>query len=139
MATGETLLVDRPRAGIAVATLNRPDRLNALTFEMFDELAQLAADVGTDDRVRVLVLTGAGRGFCAGLDLRDAATLPDMPTARFLEGQVRRRTREPQPGTGGRHEGHGGGRRGVPGEAPACVHRPPTRSRALSLGRPIIN
>ena len=76
MANCETLLVDRPRAGIAVATLNRPDRLNALTFGMFDELAQLAADVGADDRMRVLVLTGAGRGFCAGLDLggrRDAA------------------------------------------------------------------
>jgi enoyl-CoA hydratase/carnithine racemase len=89
MATCETLLVDRPRVGIAVATLNRPDRLNALTFQMFDELAQLAADIGADDRVRVLVLTGAGRGFCAGLDLRDAATLPDMPAAKFLEGQER--------------------------------------------------
>jgi len=87
MATYETLLVDRPRAGIVVATLNRPDRLNALTFGMFDELARLAADTGADDRVRVLVLTGAGRGFCAGLDLADAATLPDMTAARFLEGQ----------------------------------------------------
>ncbi|MGD0703795.1 MAG: enoyl-CoA hydratase-related protein [Trebonia sp.] len=89
MATYQTLLVDRPRVGIAVATLNRPDRLNALTFGMFDDLAQLAADIGADDRVRVLVLTGAGRGFCAGLDLSDAATLPDMPTAKFLEGQER--------------------------------------------------
>lgn len=87
MATYETLLVDRPRAGIAVARLNRPDRLNALTFQMFDELAQLAADIGADDRVRVLVLTGAGRGFCAGLDLADAATLPDMTAATFLQGQ----------------------------------------------------
>lgn len=89
IATYETLLVDQPRAGITVATLNRPDRLNALTFQMFDELTQLAAEIGTDDQVRVLVLTGAGRGFCAGLDLGDAATLPDMPTAKFLEGQER--------------------------------------------------
>jgi enoyl-CoA hydratase/carnithine racemase len=89
MATCETLLVDRPRAGIAVATLNRPDHLNALTFQMFEELAQLAADISADDRVRVLVLTGAGRGFCAGLDLRDAATLPGMTTAMFLDGQER--------------------------------------------------
>src|SRR6516162_4572160 len=87
MATFETLLVDRPQAGIAVATLNRPDRLNALTFSMFDELGQMAADIAADDRVRVLVLTGAGRGFCAGLDLADAAALPDMTAARFLEGQ----------------------------------------------------
>ena len=77
MATYDTLLVDCPRAGIAVATLNRPDRLNALTFRMFGELGQLAADIGADDGVRVLVLTGAGRGFCAGLDLADAATLPE--------------------------------------------------------------
>jgi enoyl-CoA hydratase/carnithine racemase len=89
MGTWETLLVDQPRAGIAVATLNRPDRLNALTFAMFDELTQLAADIGADEQVRVLVLTGAGRGFCAGLDLSDAASLPDMPAAKFLEGQER--------------------------------------------------
>jgi enoyl-CoA hydratase len=87
MATYETLLVDHPRPGIAVATLNRPDRLNALTFQMFGELAHLAADTAADDRVRVLVLTGAGRGFCAGLDLADAATLPDMTAAGFLQGQ----------------------------------------------------
>src|SRR5260370_6902096 len=84
MAAYETLLVDRPRAGIAVARLNRPDRLNALTFQMFDELAQLAADIGVDDRVRVLVLTGAGRGFCAGLDLAEPATPPAMTPAPFL-------------------------------------------------------
>src|SRR6476646_7839172 len=89
MAPGQTLLVDRPRTGITVATLNRPDQLNALTFAMFDDLAQLAAEIAADDGARVLVLTGAGRGFCAGLDLADAATLPDMPAARFLEGQER--------------------------------------------------
>jgi enoyl-CoA hydratase/carnithine racemase len=87
MASYQTLLVDRPRAGITVATLNRPDRLNALTFGMFDELARLAAEVGADEETRVLVLTGAGRGFCAGLDLADAATLPEMTTAGFLAGQ----------------------------------------------------
>ena len=85
--TGGTLLVDRPRAGIVVATLNRPDRLNALTFSMFGELEQLAAAIGADDGARVLVLSGAGRGFCAGLDLDDAATLPDMTAARFLHDQ----------------------------------------------------
>jgi enoyl-CoA hydratase len=87
MVNYQTLLVDRPRAGITVATLNRPDRLNAMTFQMFDELARLAAEVGADERTRVLVLTGAGRGFCAGLDLADAATLPEMTAAAFLEGQ----------------------------------------------------
>ncbi len=85
--TSGTLVVDRPRAGIVVATLNRPDRLNALTFSMFGELEQLAAAIGADDGARVLVLSGAGRGFCAGLDLDDAATLPDMTAARFLHDQ----------------------------------------------------
>lgn len=89
MALGQTLLVDRPRTGITVATLNRPDQLNALTFGMFDDLAQLAADIAADDGARVLVLTGAGRGFRAGLDLADAATLPIMTAARLLEGQER--------------------------------------------------
>ena len=52
MVNYQTLLVDRPRAGITVATLNRPDRLNAMTFQMFDELARLAAEVGADERTR---------------------------------------------------------------------------------------
>lgn len=85
--TSGTLVVDRPRPGIVVATLNRPDRLNALTFSMFGELEQLAAAIGADDGARVLVLSGAGRGFCAGLDLDDAATLPDMTAGGFLHGQ----------------------------------------------------
>ena len=87
MVNYQTLLVYHPRAGITVATLNRPDRLNALTFLMFDELAPLAAHIGADERTRVLVLTAASRGFCACFDLADAATLPDMTAATFLEGQ----------------------------------------------------
>jgi enoyl-CoA hydratase len=87
VAAYKTLLVDRPRPGIAVATLNRPERLNALTFAMFDELGQLSDEIANDDDVRVLVVTGAGRGFCAGLDLADAATLPDMTGPEFLTGQ----------------------------------------------------
>ena len=87
MATYETLLVDRPRAGITVATLNRPDRLNALSFGMFDELFRLSQEIAADDETRVLVLTGAGRGFCAGLDLADASTLPDMSGPEFLRAQ----------------------------------------------------
>ena len=87
MATYETLLVDRPQAGITVATLNRPDRLNALSFQAFKDLSQLSQEIAADEATRVLVLTGAGRGFCAGLDLEDASTLPDMTAGQLLREQ----------------------------------------------------
>jgi enoyl-CoA hydratase len=63
--------VDRstPRPGIAQLTLNRPDVLNAMTADLVESLHQHLDDVATDPSVRVVVLTGAGRGFCAGLDL----------------------------------------------------------------------
>lgn len=55
--------------GIARLTLNRPDRLNAMSDLMLDRLVDLTADVAADETVRVIVLTGAGRGFCVGGDL----------------------------------------------------------------------
>jgi enoyl-CoA hydratase len=85
----ETLRVERPRPGIVLATLDRPTRLNAMTFRMFDEFVELCREVGADEETRVLVLTGAGRGFCAGLDLDLAATLPAMSAPEMLAGQER--------------------------------------------------
>jgi enoyl-CoA hydratase len=61
---------------ISVITLNRPDRLNALTFELTAELHDALDAVGSDPDCKVAVLTGAGKGFCAGLDLRDWGTPP---------------------------------------------------------------
>ena len=58
---------------IATITLNRPERLNAISFEMLELLTQRLAEAEADTEVRVVVLTGAGRGFCSGLDLKDAA------------------------------------------------------------------
>jgi len=55
--------------GVATVTLNRPDVLNALTFEVYAQLRDLFDGLRTDDRVRVVVLTGAGRGFCSGGDV----------------------------------------------------------------------
>jgi enoyl-CoA hydratase/carnithine racemase len=58
---------------VATLTLNRPERLNAISFDMLDLLTQRLSEADADDDVRVIVLTGAGRGFCSGLDLKDAA------------------------------------------------------------------
>jgi enoyl-CoA hydratase/carnithine racemase len=61
--------------GVAVLTLNRPDRLNAWTGEMHAEYFDLLDDCATRADVRVIVLTGAGRGFCAGADMQSLQAL----------------------------------------------------------------
>jgi enoyl-CoA hydratase/carnithine racemase len=65
------VLVERPRPEVAVVTLNRPDSLNALTFPLVEELHAALDSLDADNSCRVVVLTGAGRGFCAGLDLKE--------------------------------------------------------------------
>ncbi len=65
----ETLLVDVDADGVAVVTLNRPERMNAWNDTMGNELSRAFAALDVDDDVRVIVLTGAGRAFCAGADL----------------------------------------------------------------------
>lgn len=67
----DELLVERDGA-IATLTLNRPDRLNAISVSMLNDLAEQLVACDRDSDVRVIILTGAGRGFCAGLDLQDA-------------------------------------------------------------------
>jgi 2-(1,2-epoxy-1,2-dihydrophenyl)acetyl-CoA isomerase len=66
-------------SGIAVLTLNRPDRLNSFTQAMHLEVRDALDKVQADKSVRVLLLTGAGRGFCAGQDLNDRAVDPGAP------------------------------------------------------------
>src|SRR3989440_11267587 len=56
---------------IATITLNRPERLNALTFEVYRELTDTFAALQAEDSVRAVVITGAGRAFCSGGDVRD--------------------------------------------------------------------
>jgi enoyl-CoA hydratase/carnithine racemase len=73
--------------GILLVRLNRPDRMNALTFEMFDSLTALCYELEGDDSVRAVILTGAGRGFCGGLDLGAVAQLREMTPFEFLKGQ----------------------------------------------------
>ncbi|MBX9745540.1 MAG: 2-(1,2-epoxy-1,2-dihydrophenyl)acetyl-CoA isomerase PaaG [Hyphomonadaceae bacterium] len=73
--TFETILFSVD-SGVAKLTLNRPDRLNSFTVQMHDEVSRALESVAKDASVRVLVLTGAGRGFCAGQDLSDRAVSP---------------------------------------------------------------
>ena len=64
----QTIILEK-KENIAVVILNRPERLNALNFQMRQELFSVLDDVDKDDDMRVLVLTGVGRGFCSGRDV----------------------------------------------------------------------
>ncbi len=64
----KTMLIDKRANGVAVVTLNRPDRLNAVNGAMHHELSRFTRDAQADPAVRVLVLAAAGRAFCAGGD-----------------------------------------------------------------------
>ena len=63
--------------GVATLTLNRPDRLNSFTVSMHGEVSAALDAIAEDRSIRCFVLTGAGRGFCAGQDLSDRAVAPD--------------------------------------------------------------
>jgi enoyl-CoA hydratase len=64
----EAITIDKRADGVALATLNRPDRLNAVNATMHAELARLTREADADPAVKVIVITGAGRAFCAGGD-----------------------------------------------------------------------
>jgi enoyl-CoA hydratase len=68
--------LERLEQGITKIVLNRPDRLNAINFELVGELHTALDTVALDDTCKVLVLTGSGRAFCSGLDLKDWGPLP---------------------------------------------------------------
>src|SRR5439155_4078337 len=60
-----------PASGVATLTLNRPDKLNALTFEVYAELRDAFAALDREEAARAVILTGAGRAFCSGGDVDD--------------------------------------------------------------------
>jgi enoyl-CoA hydratase len=66
-----TVRVDDPSPGVRVITLDRPHRLNAMSGELISDLHRAIDDAAAADECRVVVITGAGRGFCAGLDLKE--------------------------------------------------------------------
>jgi enoyl-CoA hydratase len=75
------LAVEHRHSGVAIVTMNRPAILNAINWDMHDELEQLFVDLDRDKSVKAIVLTGAGRGFCSGGDQKAADTdAPPSPT-----------------------------------------------------------
>jgi enoyl-CoA hydratase len=74
----ELVLVDHPAPHVAVVTLNRPERLNALSIDLALALDETLSSVAAENDTWVVVLTGAGRGFCSGLDLKDFGVLPGI-------------------------------------------------------------
>lgn len=80
------VLVEKPRPHVSLITLNRPERMNAMSFDTVVPLYAALEQVGADNDTWAVVLTGAGRGFCAGLDLEDHGMPPGcdgLPMSRI--------------------------------------------------------
>lgn len=78
--------IDRPRPHVGRITLNRPERMNAMSFDTVGPLYEALRTLAVDNDTWVVVLTGAGRGFCSGLDLEDHGMPPDcdgLPMSRI--------------------------------------------------------
>jgi enoyl-CoA hydratase len=71
-------VVTVPHPQVAVVTLNRPERMNAMAFDVMIPFRDALRAVGDDNAVRVVVITGAGRGFCSGADHENPGTMPNM-------------------------------------------------------------
>jgi len=90
------VLIDSPRPGVTLVTLNRPERMNAMAFDVMIPFREALTEVGRDNDTRVIVLTGAGRGFCSGADLEDPGTIPHidgltLPTIALRSMELPRR------------------------------------------------
>ncbi len=87
MPSFETIIYTKSSQGLAFLSLNRPGVLNAYNVQMRDELYELLGAVADDPDVRVVVLKGEGRAFCAGADLTEFGTAPSLAVAREVRWQ----------------------------------------------------
>lgn len=72
------VLVERPVPEVALVTLNRPDRMNAMAFDVMVPVRDRLLEIGHDNDVRAIVITGAGESFCAGADQKSAGRAPHV-------------------------------------------------------------
>src|SRR6202166_587950 len=72
------VLVDKPRPHVTLITLNRPERMNAMAFDVMIPFREALEEASADNDTRVVVLTGAGGAFCSGADLEDAGVIPNI-------------------------------------------------------------
>jgi enoyl-CoA hydratase len=72
------ILVDKPRPHTTVITMNRPERMNSMAFDLMVPLRDALAEVAEDNDTWTVILTGAGRGFCSGADTRDNEPPPNI-------------------------------------------------------------
>jgi enoyl-CoA hydratase/carnithine racemase len=118
----EVVLKEVREDGVAVLTLNRPDRLNAWTGELEQQYFGALRECAASEQVRVIVVTGAGRGFCAGADMQ---SLQDIGAAVSGESS----------------ENGAGSADGVPSvdaDAPAAVHEQTPQTFTLGVPKPVI-
>jgi enoyl-CoA hydratase len=72
------VLVETPRPHVTLVTLNRPERMNAMAFDVMIPFREALEEVSRDNDTRVVVITGAGHGFCSGADLEDSGVIPNI-------------------------------------------------------------
>ena len=72
------VLVEHPRPHVALVTLNRPERMNSMAFDVMVPLKEVLENITYDNSVRVVVLTGAGKGFSSGADHKSAGSIPHV-------------------------------------------------------------
>ena len=80
----DSILLREDRDGVCVLTMNRPQQMNLLTSEMLDALQESFDAIAQDKRVRVVVLAGSGKGFCAGHDIKEIRALKEQPKIEEL-------------------------------------------------------
>jgi enoyl-CoA hydratase/carnithine racemase len=86
----EPILLREDRDGICTLTMNRPQQLNLLTGEMLTALQDAFTEISTNKKIRAVILAGAGKGFCAGHDLKEIKALKELPKIEALFGQCSR-------------------------------------------------